>query len=64
MFKLSLHKYAILATWEILPEASFIATIFEILDNFRHVSGVIFTPVLLGTLYKIIGIVTSFEIAV
>ena len=55
IFKLSPHKWAILATWDISPLASFIATIFEILESSKQVSGEIFTPVLLGTLYKIIG---------
>lgn len=64
MCKLSWHKAAILAICEILPEASLIATIFSILDNSKQVSGLILTPVLLGTLYKIIGRVTSFAMAV
>ena len=63
IFKLFPHKLAIFATWEIFPEASFIATIFGILESSKHTSGVIFTPVLDGTLYKIIGISTSFAIA-
>ena len=50
-----MHKLAISATWDILPLASFIATILSILDKARHVSGNMFKPVLLGTLYKIIG---------
>ena len=37
--------------------------IFSNLDNSKQVSGLILTPVLLGTLYKIIGIDTSFAIA-
>lgn len=37
------------------PLASLIATMFEIFESSRHVSGVILTPVLLGTLYTIIG---------
>ena len=57
-----MHKLAISATWEILPLASFIATILSILDKARHVSGNIFNPVLLGTLYKIIGNVVEFAI--
>ena len=62
MFKLSLHKLAISATWDILPLASFMYTMLLILDKARHVSGNIFKPVLLGTLYKIIGRVVSLAI--
>ena len=50
-----MQRCAISAIWERLPLASFIATIFFISDNFWQVWGKIFTPVLLGTLYKIIG---------
>lgn len=63
IFKFSLHREAILAICEILPDASFIATIFSIFDNSKQVSGLILTPVLLGTLYKMIGRDTSFAIA-
>ena len=40
------------------PLASLIPTIFLILERLITVSGSILTPVLLGTLYKIIGIST------
>ena len=40
---------------EKLPLASFAATILGCFDNCKYVSGSIFTPVLDGTLYKIIG---------
>ena len=46
IFKLSLQSDAILATCDILPDASFIATIFSILDNSKQVSGFILTPLL------------------
>ena len=42
--------------------ASFIATILGILESSKHVLGSIFTPVLLGTLYNIIGMFTLFAI--
>ena len=45
----------VLAICDKSPLASFIATIFSIFDNSKAVSGLIFTPVLPGTLYKIIG---------
>lgn len=63
IFKLSPHKCAILATWDKLPLASFIATIFSILESSKHVLGSIFTLVLPGTLYTIIGIETLFAIS-
>ena len=52
-----------MATCEILPLASFTATIFGILESSKQVSGVIFTPVLLDTLYTIIGKEVEFAIA-
>ena len=60
---MSLHKFAISATWDILPLASFMATILFILDKARQVFGDMFRPVLLGTLYKIIGKVVDDAIA-
>lgn len=39
------------------------ATILLILDRARQICGDIFKPVLLGTLYKIIGNVVAFAIA-
>ena len=60
--KLFPHNAAILAIWDIFPLASFIATIFSVLDNSKQVSGNIFNPVLLGTLYKIIGYVVLLAI--
>ena len=57
-------KAANLATCEILPDASLIATTF--LTSFAiltAVSGRMFVPVLEGTLYIIIGIFTASEIA-
>lgn len=57
-----MHKLAISATCDILPLASFMATMLLILDKATHVSGNIFRPVLLGTLYRIIGRVVSFAI--
>ena len=61
--KLFLQSDAISATCEIFPLASLIATIFSIFESSKHVLGSIFTPVLLGTLYKIIGIFTEDAIA-
>ena len=61
--RLSPHKLAIFATCDMLPLASFMATMFSILDSSRHVSGVMLTPVLEATLYTIIGLFTSFAIA-
>ena len=55
IFKLSPHRCAISATCDKFPLASFIATILSIFDNSKQVSGKIFTPVLLGTLYNMIG---------
>ena len=57
--RLSPHKLAILVIWLILPLASLIPTIFSIFDYSKQVSGEIFIPVRLGTLYKIIGIETE-----
>lgn len=51
----SLQSCAILATCEIFPLASFIATILGILERARQVSGSMLTPVRLGTLYNTIG---------
>ena len=63
MSKFSLQSSAIFATCEIFPLASFIATIFFIFESFKQICGSILTPVLLGTLYIIIGIFTDLEIA-
>jgi len=62
--KLSPHNDAIFATCDILPLASFIATMLSIFDSSKHVSGFILTPVLLGTLYSIIGNDVLFAITV
>ncbi len=64
MCKFSRQSALISAICERFPLASFIATIFDIFDNSKHVCGKIFTPVLLGTLYKIIGSVVEFAMAV
>ena len=45
------------------PLASFIATILFILESSKQVAGLMFNPVLLGTLYKIIGILIDSAIA-
>ena len=63
MGKSSPHKEAILATCDKFPLASFIPTIFEILESSRHVVGSMLRPVLLGTLYKMIGKFTWLAIA-
>ena len=53
----------IVFTWSILPDASFIATTFLFfLAISIAVSGYMFTPVLDGTLYIIIGIFTLLAI--
>jgi hypothetical protein len=64
IFKSSLQRFAISAICEMFPLASFIATMFSIFDNSLQVSGKIFTPVLLATLYNIIGSFVLFAIAV
>lgn len=61
--KLSLHKFAISATCDIFPLASFIATILSNFESSKHVLGNMLTPVLEGTLYNIIGIFISLDIA-
>ena len=61
--KSSPQRCAILAICEILILASLIQTILSILESSKHVSGRIFIPVLLGTLYKMIGIETEVAIA-
>ena len=61
--KSSPHKLEILETWEIFPLASLIPIILSILESSKQVSGNIFMPVLLGTLYKIIGKEVDSEIA-
>ena len=53
-----MQRLAIFVICEIFPLASFIATILLILESSKQVWGSIFTPVLLGTLYSIIGILT------
>ena len=62
--KLSLQSAAISATWDKLPLASFMATMFSILESSKQVEGNMFKPVLLGTLYIIIGKEVEFAIAV
>lgn len=57
------HKLAISATCEMFPLASFTATIFSILESSKQVAGVMFRPVLLGTLYRITGMVIALAIA-
>lgn len=52
------------ATWDKFPLASFIATMFGNFDNSKHISGERLTPVLLGTLYNIIGKFVLSETAV
>ena len=62
--RFSLHSAFISAICDRFPLASLIATMFDIFESSKHVSGVMFTPVLLGTLYSIIGSFVSFAIAV
>lgn len=61
--KFSRQSALISAIWDRFPLASFIATMLGIFDNSRQVSGNIFTPVRLGTLYKIIGSVVFLAIS-
>ena len=51
------------AICEKFPLASFMAAILSIFDSSKQVSGFIFTPVLDGTLYIIIGVLIEFAIA-
>ena len=59
-----LNKYVNSAICDKFPLASFIATIFGIFESSKQVSGAMLTPVLLGTLYSIIGSQVLFAIAV
>ena len=61
--KASPHKAAVSVICAIFPLASFNPAALGSADISKAVSGIIFTPVLDGTLYRITGILTLFAIA-